>query len=300
MAATESDTLFIYILDSLRVGENASRTTICKQSKDRGGIFSSKAAGATMANHGQFVWYDLITPDPEAAKEFYCHVIGWGTQAWKGPQPYTMWENEGIPIGGLVKTASGMGDTPQWLPYVGVDDINETLSKAKDLGARIMTGPKDVPGSGRYAIVEDPQGATIAVFASAAPTESADFNPSRGQPSWHELVTDDYEKAFEFYNALFDWNRTSDFDMGPMGRYQMYGKGEIPYGGMMNKPAGTKMPSSWCCYIMVDDVHAAVDKTKSLGGQVINGPMQPPGGSWVAQCIDPQGVLFALHSTGAA
>jgi predicted enzyme related to lactoylglutathione lyase len=51
---------------------------------------------------------------------------------------------------------------------------------------------------------------------------------------------------------------------------------------------------------MVDDVHAAVDKTKSLGGQVINGPMQPPGGSWVAQCIDPQGVLFALHSTGAA
>ena len=249
-----------------------------------------------MANHGQFIWYDLITPDPEGARKFYCEVIGWGTQAWKGPQPYTMWENEGIPIGGIVGPGSSMGDAPQWLPYVSVDDIDATTSKARELGAKITDGPKEIPGGGRYAVMDDPQGARIAIFASATPTENTDFNPARGQPSWHELVTDDHEKAFDFYNAIFGWNRTSAFDMGAMGVYQMYGKGQIPYGGMMSKPAGVNLPSGWCCYILVDDVHKAAAQTKSLGGQVLHGPMEVPGGDWVAQCIDPLGALFALQA----
>ena len=56
-------------------------------------------------------------------------------------------------------------------------------------------------------------------------------------------------------------------------------------------------PPFWLYYIRVDDVGAAVERVKSLGGQVLNGPMQVPGGDVVAQCCDPQGGAFALHAT---
>jgi predicted enzyme related to lactoylglutathione lyase len=252
-------------------------------------------------NHGQFIWYDLITPDPEGAERFYCEIAGWGTQVSKGPQDYTMWENEGIPMGGIVKTKTGMGDHPYWLPYVSVDNVDETARLATTLGAKITSGPKDIPASGRYAVLEDPQGAAIAIFKSRAPSEASEFNPGPGQVSWHELMTDDYGKALEFYNKIFGWEPTSQFDMGPMGMYQMYGKGKSTYGGMMSKtPESAAMPSAWGCYIMVDDAHKTVAQVPSLGGRVLNGPMSPPGGDWVAQCVDPQGVYFGVHSKGAS
>jgi len=50
-------------------------------------------------------------------------------------------------------------------------------------------------------------------------------------------------------------------------------------------------------FISIDDVTTAVEKVKELGGQVVNGPMEVPGGDLIAQCLDPQGVLFALHSS---
>ena len=66
-------------------------------------------------------------------------------------------------------------------------------------------------------------------------------------------------------------------DMGEGGMYQMYGRGAHPLGGMFNRPP--EMPwSSWLFYITVSDVNAAVDKVKALGGQILNGPMEAPGG----------------------
>jgi len=48
--------------------------------------------------------------------------------------------------------------------------------------------------------------------------------------------------------------------------------------------------------VTVPDVHAKIDQVKQLGGQVLNGPMDVPGGDIVAQCMDPQGAAFAMHS----
>ena len=53
-------------------------------------------------DRGRFVWYDLMTTDPDAAQSFYTELIGWGTQAWDGPMPYTMWTNHDVPLGGVV------------------------------------------------------------------------------------------------------------------------------------------------------------------------------------------------------
>jgi predicted enzyme related to lactoylglutathione lyase len=62
---------------------------------------------------------------------------------------------------------------------------------------------------------------------------------------------------------------------------------------MMNKPAEMPRPA-WIYYFNVDDIDAAIAKTTAGGGQIVNGPMQVPGGSWMAQAIDPQGAMFAM------
>ena len=52
----------------------------------------------------------------------------------------------------------------------------------------------------------------------------------------------------------------------------------------------------WLYYVSVKDVNVTAEKVTELGGQVLNGPMEVPGGDLIAQCVDPQGALFALHS----
>ena len=49
----------------------------------------------------------------------------------------------------------------------------------------------------------------------------------------------------------------------------------------------------------VDDVKRVVDVITTRGGQVINGPMEVPGGDWIVQAVDPQGAMFAAHATAA-
>mgnify|MGYP001823377870 FL=1 len=65
---------------------------------------------------------------------------------------------------------------------------------------------------------------------------------------------------------------------------------------MFTKPAEMQGPPMWLYYISVPSVADAVEKIQQLGGQVLNGPMDVPGGDTIAQCMDPQGAVFALHS----
>jgi predicted enzyme related to lactoylglutathione lyase len=77
----------------------------------------------------------------------------------------------------------------------------------------------------------------------------------------------------------------------------MFGTGEMPLGGMFPKPAEMPVPG-WLYYAMVDNVDEAASQVESLGGKVLNGPMEVPGGDRIVQCMDPQGGMFALHSRG--
>ncbi|MBQ91465.1 MAG: hypothetical protein CL441_08695 [Acidimicrobiaceae bacterium] len=123
----------------------------------------------------------------------------------------------------------------------------------------------------------------------------------RGRFVWHELNTSDPDAAKRFYSAIFGWVKGEAMNMGPMGTYQMYGReGQAPEGGMMTTPPGHPgPPASWLHYVRVPDVAAALEQVKALGGQVLNGPQEVPGGDQVAQCLDPQGAAFAIHAKKA-
>jgi predicted enzyme related to lactoylglutathione lyase len=252
---------------------------------------------------GSFVWYELMTTDPEAAKGFYSKVVGWSTSAWEGADdPYTMWMVAGeAPIGGLMQLpedVEAQGVPSHWLAYVCVDDVAQTMAQAEAAGGGILMGPMDIPEVGRIAVIRDPQGAVLSVYTPAGSPPGWEGDPQAGCMSWHELATTDHVGAFDFYAALFGWERTSSFDMGELGLYQMYGSGGKELGGMYDKPAEMPGPPHWLLYTLVSDLDASLEVVKELGGQVLNGPEEVPGGDRVAQCMDPQGAVFALHAKG--
>lgn len=255
----------------------------------------------TDTNTGRFVWYELLTSDPKGAMAFYPEVVGWKTQAWDSGD-YTMWVGSQGPVGGvfpLPEEAKKMGAPPHWQANVEVANVDRTVAKVKERGGRIFVPPQDVPKVGRFAVIADPQGASISVFTPQTPMGGHDVT-KQGEFSWHELYTTDHEAAFRFYSELFGWEHISDFDMGPMGKYLLWGRGGKMLGGMMTiskemkTPDGHAMPPAWMYYVTIDDLDAALARAKSKNVRVLNGPMEVPGGQRIVQLMDPQGAAFAL------
>lgn len=255
----------------------------------------------------RFIWHELMTTDPKAAETFYSEITGWRTRPFDGHDhmDYTMWTVADEPIGGLMELpeeARQGGAPPNWMGYVGVEDIAATANRAKELGGAILVGPRDIPGAGSFAVIADPQGAVFAIYRSANPADDANAGPEgAGRISWNELATTDHEAGFEFYRALFGWTVHQDMDMGEHGMYRIYGpENAPPLGGMFTKPAEMPGPSAWLYYVTVSDLEEAIRKVPELGGTVIQEPIEVPGGDKVAHCLDPQGAFFALHWTTGA
>jgi uncharacterized protein len=250
--------------------------------------------------HGQFVWYELLSPDPDAAKKFYSSVAGWGTQPFDND--YTMWTTAGAPFAGLYRLGPEMrqqGIPPNWMPYVESSNVDETVRLATSLGGKVTFPASDIPNVGRYAVLQDPQGATFGVYKTSGPSTSWDGTPVLGRFSWHELMTTDYRKAFEFYQKLFGWEKTGEMDMGGGNAYLMYGKGQ-PFGGIFNRHGDMmNMRPFWMVYLYVKDVRKAVDLATKNGASVHRPPMEIPGGGTIAILADPQGAAFALHASPA-
>jgi uncharacterized protein len=248
---------------------------------------------------GRFIWYDILTTDVPAAKSFYCAVTGWNAaDSGLSDRDYTILIAGEAPIGGLMAlpgAVPGDGAAPRWNGYIGVDDVDAVAARIVDAGGAIHRGPDDIPTVGRFAVVTDPQGAAFSLFKAldggSPPPAAAAGTP--GHIGWHELGAANWEAAFGFYAGLFGWTKADAVDMGPMGTYQLFAVGGVPVGGMMNRPEGQGAPS-WSYYVNVDEITAAVERVKDAGGQVVNGPMEVPGGSWIAHGVDPQGGTFAM------
>ncbi len=249
---------------------------------------------------GKFFWRDAMTPDVAAAGAFYSKAVGWGLQEIPSPgQPYTLLTIEGHGVAGLMSPPDTVKDRSQafWSIYVCVDDVDAMAAKIEAAGGAIHRPPTDVPGVIRFCVVADPQGAVFIIAKPYPVQPQAEFPPGTpGTVGWHELYADDWENAFAFYEAMFGWTKAEAHDMGPMGVYQLFvtGGGE-PAGGMMTKPPQISSPF-WGLYFNVEAIDAAAERVKAEGGQVIMGPMQVPGGDWIAQCHDNQGAYFAMTS----
>ena len=257
---------------------------------------------ATSTLLGRPVWYELMTPDTAAAETFYKNVVGWTAAPFDGsPTPYTVFKRRGdVGVAGLMKPPEGMNMPPFWAMYVGAPKFDETVAHIKRLGGSELSPVIDVPSVGRLQMMKDPQGAAFYIIKPASSEERPETAPEVGEGSWHELMTTDAPAAMQFYREVFGWQPSEEMDMGPQGKYQMFDRPHGMIGGMMNKPPElAHVPPHWAIYFLVPDITAAVERVKANGGQILNGPMEVPGGDWVVNAMDPQGAAFSLHAKKA-
>lgn len=250
----------------------------------------------------QFIWYELMTTELDAALDFYREVVGWTTSEMSQPDMrYVIWNAGERGIGGAMQLTDAMcegGARPAWLGYIHVADTDAKAAAIAADGGKILMPPGDIPNVGRFALVADRGGAAFYLL-TPRPREGGDPPPlaqyAPGNVGWHELYAGDGEKsAIDFYGGQFGWTTESEMDMGPMGTYRLFATGGgDAVGGMMDKPA--QMPvSAWQYYFNVDAIDAAAARVAAQGGQVIMGPMEVPKAMWVVQGVDPQGAHFAL------
>ena len=246
-----------------------------------------------MANpHGSFIWYELMTTDPEGAKRFYEAVVGWtiGEPAPAGDIEYRMLSAPDGHAGGMLTLTPEMcegGARPRWLGYLGVDDVDAAIEKAVAAGAEVQMPASDIPGVGRIAMIADPQGVPIYLMRGASDGDSTAYQRhGLGHVAWNELMTSDREAALDFYREQFGYVREGGMDMGPeMGEYSFLGLDGQVIGAAMK--ASPESPIGWQFYVRVQDVDASAETIAAAGGQVLFGPMEVPGGERVLVGLDP-------------
>jgi hypothetical protein len=249
-------------------------------------------------SHGKFVWCELMTTDTEAASAFYQKAIGWTAKDSGMPgMAYTILSAGDVGVGGMMEMPQQVrdaGGTPVWIGYVFVDDVDAALQEITGAGGAVMRAAADIPQVGRIAVASDPQGAVFALIHGTSSMERPpEAGATPGRVGWHELHAADGQAAFAFYEKLFGWTKAGEHDMGPMGVYRLFATGGAPVGGMFTAQQTGPRPF-WQYYFNVADINAAIGRVKDAGGKVLNGPMQVPGESWIAQCMDPQGAVFAV------
>jgi predicted enzyme related to lactoylglutathione lyase len=108
-------------------------------------------------------WCELSTRDAGRAGKFYTGLFGWKLKT--SDPAYHEIERGSEPIGGIRPLDGNMaGVPPHWGIYFQVDDCDAAAAKARDLGGKVCFGPTDIEKVGRFAAIQDPQGAAFSVI----------------------------------------------------------------------------------------------------------------------------------------
>lgn len=240
-----------------------------------------------------FFWYELMTPDPEAAAAFYAGVVGWEAQAFGGGMDYTIMNVGDRGVAGIMGLPEP-GAQAGWFGYIYAGDVDAATEDVSKAGGSVLRVPDDIPDVGRFSVVADPQGAVFMLMTPWGPDQPPAPHMTTGHVGWHELMTDDWKAAFRFYSGQFGWEKVRAVDMGEMGTYQTFGVNGEAKGGIMNRPP--HMPAAWGFYFTVEGINEAARRVTENDGRILMGPMEVPDGSWVVNCADPQGAHFSLIS----
>ncbi len=246
---------------------------------------------------GTFCWPELVASDVNTAKEFYSTLFDWEIKDVPIGEDkyYSMAYVEGKEVGALYEMWDEQKEhnvPTHWANYVAVRDVDEVVKRVQDLGGHIIVEPMDVFDAGRMASVQDPTGGIVSLWQAGAHIGARLVN-EHGTLCWNELLTNNTDKAREFYCELFDWTaNTEDFSGVD---YTIFMNGEKPAAGMMklNDEMGN-MPPSWITYFAIDDCESAVQTSVELGSTVLTPPTDIPDVGIFAVIQDLQGAVFSI------
>ncbi|WP_163780700.1 VOC family protein [Myxococcus vastator] len=245
--------------------------------------------------YGKFVWHDLVTDNPAAAKRFYGDLFGWEFVDLRGGRrPYSLIRAQGRWIGGIVHPANAAEKRAGalWLGYLSVPDVDRAVTEVSARGGKALDGPIDVRNIGRAAVVSDPQGAAVG-FVRSQPGDPADTGvPDEGQFLWMEYLAQDPVAAAGFYKELLGYEvRERPLGGGP---HYVLAQGQHPRGGVLANPVKGARPN-WLTYIRVKDPAALASRAQALGGRVLLAPCPEARGGSLALIADPSGAVLALQ-----
>lgn len=253
---------------------------------------------------GDFIWYELLTSDADAAAAFYRNVIGWSSMSAGQPDMDYRFFSSGDGsnpvdgVAGFMAINSEMtehGTRPGWIGYIAVDDVDQAVTAITTADGAVLMPAMDIDGVGRMAMVADPQGGTFYVMRGASDETShsfAKYEEKPGHCAWNELASTDPAGAWSFYGPLFGWSKDGEMDMGPLGKYEFV-KSDVAIGAIM--PVMPDQPGTgWTYYFRVPKIDAAVAAITEHGGTMLAEPMEIPGGQFSLVALDPQGAVFGL------
>lgn len=159
-------------VDTTRVMDRGIFAVLQSQS---GETFSIWQSLERKGNHikdvpGSVSWTELMTKDLAGSRSFYGDLFGWTLtdmpmQDAQGKSfEYTIIQDGTEPLGGMMQMGPEFGPVPShWMVYFVVEDTDATAAKIAEHGGSICVPPTDIP-VGRFAVVNDPAGATFSII----------------------------------------------------------------------------------------------------------------------------------------
>ena len=221
---------------------------------------AATSGAATKVVPGTFVWHDLVTDNPAAAKKFYGELFGWTFEPGKGVEPdYTIIRQRGS---GRRIVAPKQQTSPQWLSYVVVADVDRAGRGVQAGGWPGLSRTAEREQRPRVAAVADAQGAPIGL-ASRGPLDGvSDALPEINRWLWMDYVARDEAPALDFYTRLLGYE--SQTETRETATYYRLANGR-PRAGLFKTP-WPRETSIWLPYIRVADPEASAKRAQELGG----------------------------------
>jgi uncharacterized protein len=253
-------------------------------------------------------WVDTWQPDAEAAMSFYTQLFGWEAEDTmpEGVEgTHYMCRLRGRDVAAIASRPEGAPPTTAWTTYVWVDDVDATVAKVRESAGSVLVEPFDSLDGGRIAVIADPAGAALGIWAPGA-HKGAQLVNEPGAYAMSALMTNDPDGSKRFYSDVFGWG-IETFEMGEdemvMWLVQGYVGGE-PEQPVRRDVVATMLPPSangdgppphWNVDFWIADIDAAAAKVEELGGQVLTPPYDiPESGLRQGVFMDPQGATFSL------
>ena len=212
---------------------------------------------------------------------------------------YHLAQADGDLVAGLMEMPDDAGGMPPfWMIYFAVDDADKAVADIEAAGGKVHRAPADIPGTGRFAVVGDPQGAGFGVLQpapmEAGPPARPRLRPAEGRA--RQLERADDHRSGGGLRLLQRPLRLGE------GRGRRHGRdGDLPAllprrrrhrrddGARQRADAAPGCPTS-----APTASTAAIERIEAAGGKLAHGPMEVPGGAFIAVAEDPQGAWFAV------
>ena len=250
----------------------------------------------SMATPGNITWLNLMTTDPELANRYYQELFPWRVNAHEAPGigTITVYQLGDKSFGGPMALDPKYKIPSHWITYFSVIDVEKACRETEENGGKVCYKPFDIPGMGKTAILNDPNGTPFHVLAPETPNGAQNIVGSEtGQICWLELMADDPRKTGAFYEKVLDWTIAEE-SPDPNIPYFVGKAGEVVVAGILERPKEMEPINNWLPYFLVKNLEESSEAGQKMAGKKIMGPNSIPNLGTFSLFTDPTGAYFYL------